>query len=1046
MKQLIDKIKEYCKKRRVAVSIIALAFVLLLTVSIVVPVAVSNAKTLNSIEIMSLPAKTEYIERQALNTDGLRVSARYKNGKSEEVFGYIVDKTDLTVGKNDVKVSYTHKDITKTTSFTVTVSERSLVSVQITKQPNALTYSERTYFNPAGLEVTAVYSNGESEIVTGYYFDKAGALQVGDTAVIITYAEKNVAKTASIAITVNPRKATAIEVSSQPTRLSYIEGSVFDPTGLVVKAYFDNGEEAFVSGWDYDKKGALSAADTAVIITYGGKSAAVGISVGPKKLTAIMASSLPQRVVYYEGEYFDFLGLEIYASYANTEAGIVSGWDYDKKTPLTSADTQVIVSYTLHGITKTLAIGIAVVANPRQNDGQTFIDRVLELLLPTQEMTEDNLDAIDYALGLLNSAAELTSEQQAKKEELEAKKLEILDGLEPEPEAEYSVAYAIAGGLIFGDVAYGLNPTTYKASDGTVPLNAAASAIAAEQGYIFVGWKLNGVSVTALENVAQDAVVYAVFELTATVSVKFIDYDDETTELAALAGIVRTAAYKLEINSLVQVIYFAHGVLPIAYYSAYLARITEADLSIGATVTVYVKTALPRELHLANADSVTLSWVFGYSDKDGERQAARAPSVGMVFVVPVGATVTMISMHANITDIAVDGVSKAGSVNNSIVQAVFVLPSGEYAAAVTFVTALTGVTTISIIGNNQTEYVYPADWNGVLAAVDLETLAFVFDETNTNYLNVYTIDGTEYYFDDLAAYVFGGDTAVWVTRIKNRFTFTVVYENGTESFDSLVGRQSLQAALSGYGEEATELLNGIFSDDSLFTDADFRNPISAAEVLAMILRRDLTVYGDWFKPVPATPGEPAFDPVDYAAYGFVGEWSALLGDGGNILMSGLILAADGTYCYRTYVNGIKSVEISGVYRVEGGVAVIKTLVYQYEYALLSAENLTVNILFAEDGLISAAFIQLSGSSVSVFGHTMTAGNIRPVNYYGCDFVGTREYEGATIELLANGTAAVTYQEATEAVYYRVADDNILYVFSNGAFGTRAITDLLGGIA
>ncbi|MDR2046961.1 MAG: hypothetical protein LBP79_03550 [Clostridiales bacterium] len=47
--------------------------------------------------------------------------------------------------------------------------------------------------------------------------------------------------------------------------------------------------------------------------------------------------------------------------------------------------------------------------------------------------------------------------------------------------------------------------------------------------------------------------------------------------------------------------------MPIAYYSAELERISAADLSVGATIAVYVKTASPRELHLENADSATLS-------------------------------------------------------------------------------------------------------------------------------------------------------------------------------------------------------------------------------------------------------------------------------------------------------------------------------------------------------------------------------------------------------------------------------------------------------
>jgi uncharacterized repeat protein (TIGR02543 family) len=1001
------------------------------------------ARQLDGIIVSSLPTKTTYVEHTYFDRTGLVITAHYDNGESETIADYLIDKSLLVIGDDTVTITYSEAEIEKTITFAIAVVARSLSAIEITAQPNNLVYSERTYFDPTGLEITAVYDNEETEVVTEYYYDKVGALQTSDSNVVVSYNERNITKTATVSITVNSRQVTSLEIALQPMKLSYLEGALFDPTGLVIKVYFDNGEEAFVSGWDYDKKGALSATDTLITVTYDGITATVDITVTPKILTAIMASSLPQKIVYVEGEYFDFLGLEIYASYANAESELIIGWDYNKKEPLTTTDNQVIISYTLHSVTKTITIGIAVMTALSQDPEQKLINDVLSLLPPINEFTADDLDAIDYVLSLLDNAQNLTSEQQALKDELETKKQEIADNLPPESENEYNVAYALFGELYFGDISYGGNTTTYKNSGGAVALNNATSAIAESQGYVFVGWQLDGVTVTTLSNITEDVTVYAVFKLTATTNIVFKDYDS-STELLTLTGIIRTSEYDVELNSIASVIYSVKGILPIAYYNADKVRVSAADLSVGASITVFVKTATSRELHLANADSITLSWVFTFTDDDGTQEASKTPSVGIVFAVPVGATVTMRALHANISDILVDGVSKGTNINNITVQAVFVLPNGEYAASVTFATALSDIITISFIGYNQSEFVYPSSWNGIIAAADLEMLAFIYDEASTNYLIVYTIVGTDYYFADLAGYGFSGDTTVWVNRIYNRFTLTVVYANGTERFNNLVGKQTLQNALSGYSEEATELLFKIIDNGLLYLDAALQNGVNSVDLLAGILRDNITVYSDWEKPLPQLPTEPTFDSVDYSDCDFVGTWNSLFNKSGDILSSELTLSADGTYLYKTLVNGTLSVNISGIYRIENGELAIKTLVYQYDYLLLSADDLDINVMFASDKLLSVTFIKLTGSTVTYLDHTMTCGNIKPANYYGSDFIGTHENNGITIELLANGTANIIYQDVSVVVSYRVTDDKQLYIFSNGVFGTGEIADFFGG--
>lgn len=1021
--------------------LLAVLFVMVIA-SVIVSAVVLTRSELKEIEIVSPPAKTEYIEKQTLDTEGLVVMAHYTR-KDIIVTDYTVDKSLLKLGDITVTVSYTDNDITRTATFGISVVARSLSSIEVTKQPDKLTYIEHTYFDPTGIEITAVYDNGERAVVSGFYYDKVGLLQTTDTTVGISYSESGITRTTELNIEVTKREVTKIEVVNPPKNLAYIEGATFDPSGLVIMAYFNNGEQEYVSDWDFDKKGPLQLTDTCVTISYGGYTEEIAISVNKKILRAIMASRLPQKIVYTEGEYFDFLGLEIYASYENAPLELIKGWDYDKKEPLQVTDTNVVVSYSLHNVTKTITIDIFVnEAAIDKGTEQKHLEDILALLPPMEELTEDNLPAIDYVLSVFESTENITQEQKEFKEGLSSKRQEISDNMEPIPEAVFKINYGIADGLLFDDINFGGNPTEYKISDGAVNLEAAYSATAAEQGYEFKGWISSGQAVLKLENITTDTNVYAVFKLTATTDLLFKNYYSGD-ELLKIENALRTTEYDFEAGGVESVIYSNHGVFPLAFYSEKRIRISSADLSFGKAVTVYVITVEARELHLADGNSVTVGWKFDFTVGSLTEQSEKIPSSGTVFVVPIGATVKMIAMHANIGDILVDGESKGLNLNNNVVQAEFVLSEGEYPVSVTFKTVLKDMTMLLFVGYNQHSIVYPVGWDGIIDETDLNTLSFVYDEASENYLTTYTIDGTVYYYEDLTDYVFGGDTTIWVSRMRNRFSLSVVYSNGIEKIDDLIGKQSLQSALDRYDAEALEILNSIIKESNLYYDAELHNPLTAEILLSSFLREDIKIYSDWEKLSLNPPEQPTFEAVDYSGNSFVNTWTSLFMRGSDIYSSDLALTVDGLYFYTTYVNGNISAKINGVYRIEDSKVVLKTFTSDYEYPLVRVEDLTIDIEFADDGLIRASFIQLSGTNMVQFEHTLTYGNVRPINYTKEEFLGIYQLEEGTIELLANGTATIIYQDSIAHVYYRVNESGKLIVYDNNIIGTGEVECILG---
>lgn len=910
-----------------------------------------------------------------------------------------------------------------------------LTRIEIASPPVKTRYIEKQLLDPTGLEVVAFYGKNRVPI-TDYTLDKS-ELHKEDKQVTVSFTDGGITETASFDITVAIKSLLSIEISSPPSKSEYVEGAFFEPDGITVTACYDNGERDAVTGWDYDKKTALGIADERVTVTYCGLSASVGITVNPKLLKSISIARLPYRSTYTAGEYFDFLGLEIRAEYDNAQGETVAAWDYDKKDPLTVADTCVEISYSLHGVTETATIAVSVApAPPRKPPEQERVDSVLSVLPPAEKLTAQNLSAIEYALSLLGGLADPTREQSELMDKLERRRSEIAEGLpSPAPEPEYIVSYAVEGGLVFADIDYGDNPVKYKNSSGEVLLADAYSQTAADTGYEFRGWSIGGRRVTAIENATADLTVYAVFEPTATTDIVFKDYIDGA-ELLTLRSVSRTADYDFDGNRTDASIYSASGLLPVAYYSAERERIRSADLSIGKTITVYALVAQARELHLISGNNATVGWTYAFTVGASVEQTIKPSNVGTVFVAPIGSVVTIMSTHANIDDILVDGVAKGERVNNTAVKAEFVLESGEYPVSVSFETVLSGAATLSFVGYNSHSVLYPSGWNGFIADVDMDTIAFIYDEASDVYLNTYTIDGVVYYFDDLASYRFGGDTQIRVNRVVNSFSFTVVYGNGTESFDDIAGKRSLRAALGEIDAEALETLNSILADDRLYTDPDKRDAVSKETVLSAILRGDVTVYSDWLRPAPQ-PMSPVFAPVDYGECDFVNTWTATFMRGGDVLSSELVLAADGTYAYATTVNGALSVTVGGVYRIENGAVVIKTLQTGGD-GLVTASDISIDIAFVMDGLLVADFVDLRGTVKTVFSHTLASGGVRPINYTGREFVGTYELDVGTIALRENGTAVITSDGIESTAYYRVTEDGKVYIFENGTIGTGEI--------
>lgn len=102
-----------------------------------------------------------------------------------------------------------------TKDFTITVRPVPVVltGIVVTTAPTKTVYTEGESFDPAGMVVTANYSDGSSKAVTGYALSPNGALTTANTTVTVTYMENGITKTASQVISVNAKPAATYTVT-----------------------------------------------------------------------------------------------------------------------------------------------------------------------------------------------------------------------------------------------------------------------------------------------------------------------------------------------------------------------------------------------------------------------------------------------------------------------------------------------------------------------------------------------------------------------------------------------------------------------------------------------------------------------------------------------------------------------------------------------------------------------------------------------------------------------------------------------------------------
>ena len=220
----------------------------------------------SGIAVTTQPTKTTYFIGEAFDPAGMVVTATFEDDTTENVTEDCTFSPEtMAEGTQSVTVTYQRAGVQKTT--TVAVAVRTLDHIAVTTAPTKTAYNYGETFNPAGMVVTAYYTDDTSRAVTGYTYSPTGALAMNNTTITISYSEGSVTEQTTQAITVS-KVLDSIEITTPPTKTAYFSGETFNPAGMVVTAHYNDGSSAAVSGYTYSPSGALAAGNNTITVSY----------------------------------------------------------------------------------------------------------------------------------------------------------------------------------------------------------------------------------------------------------------------------------------------------------------------------------------------------------------------------------------------------------------------------------------------------------------------------------------------------------------------------------------------------------------------------------------------------------------------------------------------------------------------------------------------------------------------------------------------------------------------------------------------------------
>ncbi len=192
------------------------------------------AKTLSDIQVTTHPTTTTYALGQVFDPTGLAVTATFEGGTTKVLNSteYQLSAPDMsTAGQKTIEVTCTIGEVTKTTTFNITVEnvEKQVTSISVATMPTKTAYDLNSTFDPEGLVIKVNYNIGAAETITNYTLSSPDLTTSGTKTVTATYEVGDQTYTTTFEITVNELPY---------AQLDYVTGTgaQYIDTGITLKA------------------------------------------------------------------------------------------------------------------------------------------------------------------------------------------------------------------------------------------------------------------------------------------------------------------------------------------------------------------------------------------------------------------------------------------------------------------------------------------------------------------------------------------------------------------------------------------------------------------------------------------------------------------------------------------------------------------------------------------------------------------------------------------------------------------------------------------
>lgn len=233
-----------------------------------------RAKRATRLNVISGLAKTNYIEGQEIQTDGLKLAAEYDNGETHVIEEYTWEPK--VAGLDCLAVTIAAEGAT--VDIPIGVNPRQITGIFVERMPDKVKYLEKKETIKAdGGQLRLEYNFGDPSVIeiTNDMLCGFDNRQAGECVVEVQYK----GFTTKLSVEITPQQLIGLLVTKMPDRTIYAPGEKFDPTGMTVSGFYNNGLLQPVTSYAILPDRPLEERDVAVTIGNMDKTAVIPIAV-----------------------------------------------------------------------------------------------------------------------------------------------------------------------------------------------------------------------------------------------------------------------------------------------------------------------------------------------------------------------------------------------------------------------------------------------------------------------------------------------------------------------------------------------------------------------------------------------------------------------------------------------------------------------------------------------------------------------------------------------------------------------------------------------